>query len=245
MQTEFGMSRLAVRLGGALFGAAFFAADAAAASTHGGWLPALGTLALGGLLGSLFGGSGFGAAFIVTLLVVISVLALRVFAKPRQEPAVPLQLAGVGAETVAAPPPSQSAGFIPTGTLAGTTQVPAGFDVAGFLRSAKLSFVKLQVANELGRLDEMREFTTAEMYQALGADKSARGGVGQRDVVALKADLLEVGTEGGRQLAKVRFSGMAREAPGAAPAGFVEVWNLAKRVDGTSGWLLARIQQMH
>jgi predicted lipid-binding transport protein (Tim44 family) len=245
MKIEFGMSRFAVGLGGALFGAAFFAAEAAAASTHGGWLPALGTLALGGLLGSLFGGSGFGAAFIVTLLVVVSVLALRMFAKPRQEPAVPLQLAGLGAETVAAPPPSQSAGFTAPQALAGATQVPAGFDVAGFLRSAKLNFVKLQVANELGRLDELREFTTAEMYQALGADNGARGGARQRDVVALKADLLEVSTEGDRHLASVRFSGMAREAPGAAPAGFAEVWNLTKPVDGASGWMLARIQQMH
>ena len=245
MQIEFGMSRLAVAIAGALFGAAFFAADAGAASAHGGWLPALGTLALGGLLGSLFGGSGFGAAFIVTLLVVVSVLALRMFAKPRQEQAVPLQFAGLGAETVAAPPPSQSAGFIAPEAQAGTTQVPAGFDVAGFLRSAKLNFVKLQAANELGRLDEMREFVTTDMYHALTADKGARGGVRQRDVVALKADLLEVGTEGGRELARVRFSGMAREAPGAAPAGFVEVWNLAKPLDGASGWLLAGIQQMH
>jgi len=242
---EFGISRLLVGVAGALFGAALFAADAAPASTHGGWLPALGELALGGLLGSLFGGSGFGAAFILTLLVVVSVLALRVFAKPRLEPAVPLQFAGLGAETVAAPPPSQSAGFIAPAAQPGTTQAPAGFDVAGFVRAAKLTFVKLQVASELGRLDDVREFTTAEMYDALRANKGARGGAGRSDVVALNADLLEVGTEGDRQLASVRLSGMAREAPGAAPVGFVEVWNLAKPVDGTSGWLLAGIQQMH
>ena len=32
---------------------------------------------------------------------------------------------------------------------------------------------------------------------------------------------------------------------GAAPAGFEEIWNLVKPVDGSSGWQLAGIQQMH
>jgi predicted lipid-binding transport protein (Tim44 family) len=43
----------------------------------------------------------------------------------------------------------------------------------------------------------------------------------------------------------VRFSGLVRETPGAAPASFEEVWNLMKPADGSSGWLLAGIQQMH
>ena len=47
MQMEFGTSRWVIGAAGALLGAALFAADAAAASTHGGWLPTLGTLALG------------------------------------------------------------------------------------------------------------------------------------------------------------------------------------------------------
>jgi predicted lipid-binding transport protein (Tim44 family) len=43
----------------------------------------------------------------------------------------------------------------------------------------------------------------------------------------------------------VRFSGTVRETPQAAPEGFEEVWNLVKPADGSSGWLLAGIQQMH
>ena len=232
------MGRLLFGLSGALFGAALYAAPAAA---HGGWLPTLAALALGGLLGSLFGGSGFGAAFLVTLLVVVSAVALRVLGKPRRELAATPRFAGLGAETVAAPPPSQAAGFVAPPPQPGATQAPAGFDPAGFLRSAKLNFVKLQAAHDLGRLDQVREFTTAEMYDRLKAGRSAR----QTDVVALNADLLEVGTEGERQLASVRFSGMARAAPGAAPVGFVEVWNLAKPAGGATSWLLAGIQQMH
>jgi predicted lipid-binding transport protein (Tim44 family) len=43
----------------------------------------------------------------------------------------------------------------------------------------------------------------------------------------------------------VRFSGLVRETPGAEAASFEEVWNLVKPGDGSSGWLLAGIQQMH
>jgi predicted lipid-binding transport protein (Tim44 family) len=238
---EFGMGRWLVGFAGMLFGAALFAANAAPATAHGGWLPTLGTFALGGLLGSLFGGSGFGAAFILTIVAVLAVVALRVFGKPKQELAVAPQFSGLGAETVAAPPPSQAAGFVAPAAQPDTARAPAGFDVAGFLRTAKINFVKLQVANDLGRLEAVREFTTAEMYDAL----KVNGGARQADVVALNADLLEVDTEGDPHMASVRFSGMARAAPGAAPVGFVEVWSLAKPAKGPSGWLLAGIQHMH
>jgi predicted lipid-binding transport protein (Tim44 family) len=240
-QREFDMGRLLVGASGALFGAALFAADAAPAAGHGGWLPTLGALAFGGLLGSFFGGSGFGAAFILTLLALVAVTALRLFAKPRQEPAAAPQFAGLGAETVSAPPPSQAAGFVAPAPPPGAARMPAGFDAAEFLRNAKLNFVKLHAARDLGRLDQVREFTTAEMYDELEADRGAQ----QPDVVALNAELLEVVVEAGRQLASVRFSGMARAAPGAEAVGFVQVWNLAKPADGASGWLLAGIQQMH
>jgi predicted lipid-binding transport protein (Tim44 family) len=43
----------------------------------------------------------------------------------------------------------------------------------------------------------------------------------------------------------VRFTGQVREAPGAQAVPFAEMWNLAKPADGSSGWLLAGIQQMH
>jgi predicted lipid-binding transport protein (Tim44 family) len=82
------------------------------------------------------------------------------------------------------------------------------------------------------------------MYAVLSEELRSRGAQ-QTDVVTLNADLLEVATEGERHWASVRFSGLVSEAPGAAPASFEEVWNLSKPVDGSSGWQLAGIQQMH
>jgi len=84
------------------------------------------------------------------------------------------------------------------------------------------------------------------MFDALRKDVLDRSSHGQdTDVMSLNADLLEVATEQDAHWASVRFSGMVREARGAEPVGFEEVWNLVKPADGSSGWLLAGIQQMH
>jgi predicted lipid-binding transport protein (Tim44 family) len=216
------------------------------------WMPMLGGLALGGLLGSMFGSNGIlGAILLFALLAFGVMLVLRLMAAKRGEQPRPMQLAGLGNETVAAPPPSQSAGFDAQQSprQAATTtaaNVPAGFDVAGFLRGAKLNYMKMQLANDTGNLDELREFTTPELFEELARDVNERGGAKQQtDVMALNADLLEVATEGDKHWASIRFSGSVRETPGSLPEGFEEVWNLAKPVDGSSGWLLAGIQQMH
>jgi predicted lipid-binding transport protein (Tim44 family) len=41
----------------------------------------------------------------------------------------------------------------------------------------------------------------------------------------------------------VRYTGVVREDGEANPKPIDEVWNLTKPVDGSSGWLLAGIQQ--
>ena len=216
-------------------------AQAVPASPTSRWLPLLGGLALGGMLGALFGGGGLGALVLLAVLAAVVVAALRLFAA--RAPAQPIRLAGMPAETALAGP---GAGTLGAGVASAQPSIPAGFDTAGFLRSAKLNFVRLQLANDGGQLDEIREFTTQEMYETLRGDIVERGGGPQQtDVVSLDADLLELATEPGRHWASVRFSGTAREAPGTPAEGFEEVWNLVKPADGSTGWLLAGIQQMH
>ena len=199
----------------------------------------LGGLALGGLLGYLFGGSGLLGFLLLAALAVAIVLGVRALAARRAERPRPVQFADTGNETMAPPPPSQPAGVPATSA----SRVPAGFDTAGFLRAAKMNFIKLQLANDAARLDEIREFTTREMFEELRRDLP--GGAQQTDVLALNADLLEVASEKGEHWASVRFSGMVRETPDTEAVGFEEVWNLVKPADGSSGWLLAGIQQMH
>ena len=99
-----------------------------------------------------------------------------------------------------------------------------------------------KAANDAGRLEEIREFTTEELYEALKNDAHGRE---ETEVTGLDADLLELVTEGKEHWASVRFSGLVSETPGAAPGGFAEVWNLVKPVDGSRGWQLAGIKPMH
>jgi len=107
-----------------------------------------------------------------------------------------------------------------------------------------MNFLKLQAANDSGRIEDLREFTTDELFEELKKDLAGRGAQ-HTEIGALDAELLEIATEGGNAWASVRFSGSVREAPGAADEPFTEVWNLVKPADGSSGWLLAGIQQMH
>lgn len=200
------------------------------------WLPILGGLALGGMLGYLFGGSGLLGFLLLALLAIAAVVGVRALMRRRAEAPRPVQFAGMR-ETVNVTP-----GPVAGQSLTAKNAVPAGFDASGFLRAAKLNFLKLQAANDAGQLEEIREFTTDELYEAL---KSDLGGRSETEVAALEAELLELATEGKQHWASVRFSGTVRETPGATPEAFSEVWNLVKPADGSSGWLLAGIQQMH
>ena len=199
------------------------------------WFPMLGGLALGGLLGYLFAGNGLGGILLLALLAFGAVLLFRTLARRRAETPQRMEYAGTGGTTVVAPPPAQASGV-----------AAQGFDAAAFLRGAKMNFVKLQAANDLGKLEEIREFTTDELFEALERDVVERRGEGQQtDVESLEAELVDLATEGERHWASVRFSGRVRESRGAPSVGFAEVWNLVKPADGSSGWLLAGIQQMH
>ncbi|SDQ27602.1 Predicted lipid-binding transport protein, Tim44 family [Paraburkholderia fungorum] len=123
--------------------------------------------------------------------------------------------------------------------------VPAGFDSEAFLRNAKVYFVRLQAAWDVGNVEDIREFTTPEMFAEVRVDLASRGSESnQTDVVQLNAELLGVEERATEYFASVRFSGLIREAPGAAAEPFVEVWNLSKANRAGEGWLLAGIQQV-
>jgi predicted lipid-binding transport protein (Tim44 family) len=204
------------------------------------WMPMLGGLALGGLLGYLFAGNGLVGILLLVLLAVGVVLLVRSLARRGAPAAQRMQYAGMRAEPVLVP---NSHG---TSMQPAASSLPAGFDTAAFLRGAKMNFVKLQLANDQGRLEEIREFTTDELFAQLERDVAERRGEGQQtDVEALEAELVDLASEGERHWASVRFSGRVREARGTGPVDFAEVWNLVKPADGSSGWLLAGIQQMH
>jgi predicted lipid-binding transport protein (Tim44 family) len=193
-------------------------------------------------------GEGFSSIIMMLLIGVAVFFVVRMFMNrrasqaPSASSAEPLQYAGAGAV------PARQTNFetlAPAGTsTAPASNIPTGFDVEGFVRQAKLNFVRLQAANDAGNMDDIRAFTTPEMFAEIQLEYQERGkAVQQTDVVQLDAGLLDVSTEGNRQVASVRFSGSIRETAAAAPEVFDEVWHLVRPADASSGWVIAGIQQ--
>jgi predicted lipid-binding transport protein (Tim44 family) len=127
-----------------------------------------------------------------------------------------------------------------------SSHVPADFDTDSFVRSAKVCFVRLQAAYDAGNSNDLREFTSPEMFAELKLEIDARNGASnQTDVVTLDASLLGVESGVTEQIASVRFSGMIREEAGSQAQPFDEVWNFARPVNSQGGWVLAGIQQLN
>jgi predicted lipid-binding transport protein (Tim44 family) len=142
--------------------------------------------------------------------------------------------------TAAAPTGFQPAASAAAGTS--TSAVPAGFDAAGFERIAKMIFIRLQAANDEANLDDLRKFTTPELFASLRLDLQDRGTVKQQtDVMQLDAQIVDTAQEQGQWVVSVRFSGLIREEVGAGAESFTELWHLVKPLDDSREWAIAGI----
>jgi predicted lipid-binding transport protein (Tim44 family) len=124
------------------------------------------------------------------------------------------------------------------------SRIPADFDAAAFARNAKVNFIRLQAANDAGDLDDIRQFTTPEMYAELKLELAERGSSTQKsDVVSIHAEVIEVDEGADSYVVSVRFTGVIRDGAGEPDESFDEVWHLTKSRQGGGGWLLSGIQQ--
>ena len=239
-------------------------AAAPAAQPKRSWMGPLAGLAAGlGLaaLASHFGfGEGLANMMMIGLLVMAVVMVIGFFmrkkaAAAQQAGAGGLQYAGAGADYGRNAPSKPD--FLPSGTavpgMAATAataatngnSIPADFDVEGFARNAKVNFIRLQAANDAGNLDDIREFTTPEMFAEIKMGMGERGAAKQEtDVVQLNAEVLDVAEEASRYVVSVRFHGLIREEKAGPTEPFDEIWNMTKPTDGSRGWTLAGIQQV-
>jgi predicted lipid-binding transport protein (Tim44 family) len=232
------------------------------------WLGPIAGLAAGLGIAALLSHFGLGEAFagmmanviIIALIAMVVIWLIRRFMGRKRDTAQPayagtspsLNSGGTGytQEPRYSAPPTGSylepqGNPLNTPTINAVPVVPAGFDSEAFLRNAKVYFVRLQAAWDVGNIDDIREFTTPEMFAEVRVDLASRGAESnQTDVVQLNAELLGVEERASEYFASVRFSGLIREAPGAAAEPFVEVWNLSKANRDGEGWLLAGIQQV-
>lgn len=228
--------------------------QAAPASPKRNWLGPIAGLAAGLGLAALFSHFGMGeglANFMMIALLAVAAFALIGFIMRRMKPAAPrAQYAGGPAQ------PMQYQAQQPYGSTssgneapafqnaAQPTQFPAGFDHEAFVRVAKLNFVRLQAAYDSADLDDIREFTSPEMFAEIKLQLAERrGAANHTDVVQLDAEVVDYAQEGRRDVASVRFHGLIREAADASAERFDETWHLARHNDGRAGWVVAGIQQ--
>jgi len=226
-------------------------------SRFGGLLAGLG---LGALLGSLFAGGlgGLGGLLAMLLVAGLAFVAWRALAARRTPaPTAPLEFAGAGASAAGAtgsgpdgparPALNIGAGVAPA-TAAPKTEPVAipGFEAEPFLRVAKTSFIRLQAANDAKDLDDIRDFTTPEMFAEISMQIRERGDAAQKtEVVSVNASLVEAVIEGDYAVVSVRFTGLIREEKDANPEPFDEIWHVRQdQRDRKATWLLAGIQQV-
>lgn len=235
------------------------AAPAAVAQPKRSWMGPLAGLAAGLGLAALASHFGFGQELASMMMIGLAIMAVLVVVglimrkragaqQPLTAGVAGMQYAGVGMDR----PGSSQTSYDVTmpgstiGTQRGATNtIPADFDVAGFERNAKLQFLRLQTANDAGNLDDIREFTTPEMFAEIKLDMAERGLATQEtEVVKVEAKVIEVLEEGALYVVSVRFNGLMRGSTGAVPESFDETWHLVKAREGMGGWLLSGIQQM-
>jgi predicted lipid-binding transport protein (Tim44 family) len=221
------------------------------------WMGPLAGLAAGIGLAALASHFGFGeelASALAIGLLVLAIFAVIGFVMRRRAASGHSAIGDMGAVRYATNPSGPIANnrpyesYIPAGAdtapVGAARNIPPGFDVAAFVRNAKVNFIRLQTANDAGNLDDIREFTTPEMFAEIRMNIAERGNVTQQtDVVRVDADILDVTEEGDRYIASVRFQGLIREDKEGTAEPIDEIWHLVKPRNGASGWVLAGIQQ--
>lgn len=210
------------------------------AGTTNKWLGPLAGLAAGGLLASLFMGHGVGGGILSWLLVFGGVMFLvSLFRNKIPAAARPAQYNGFG--NVAQNPFSQ---FTTENSQASAVpSYPLGFDAEGFSREAKVQFIRLQAAYDTKNLNDLREFTTPEVFAEIQLQLHERGdATNQTEVVSVNTELLDVSPVSQGLVASVIFSGLIRENPNESPTQFNETWHFQKD-NLRPVWLVAGIQQ--
>jgi len=230
------------------------------------WMGPLAGLAAGLGLAALMSHFGMGAEFgnliTMVLLGLLAFIAIRFVMSRMRGSSTPramaasngMQFAGGGTSwspgsTGAAPVETPTAAAAPLpepAAFSASPLVPVGFDQAGFERIAKMIFIRLQAANDSADLNDLRQFTTPEMFAAIKLDLQDRSGAAQHtDVVRVDSEVVDFSDEAEQQIVSVRFHGLISEAVGASAEAFNEIWHLVKPRDGSREWAIAGIQQTH
>lgn len=121
-----------------------------------------------------------------------------------------------------------------------TSQNTPNFNTDEFLRNAKVQFLRMQTAYDQKNLQDIRTFTTPEVFGEIQLQLNERGNAENiTEVPLLNAELAQI--DSNNEVASVRFHGMIKENVGEDAALFNETWHFQRA--GSGQWLVAGIQQ--
>lgn len=251
--------------------AAAGATSAAAAAGKRSWLGPIAGIAAGLGIAALMSHLGLGEAFgnflTMALLAIVAIIAIRWlmgrFRQPAAGRSAGPQLAGAGAplnepawrddraapmqrQAMAEPAAAAFSAAPVAAQPASVAQSLPAFDSAAFERVAKMIFVRLQAANDAADVEDLRKFTTPELFASLRLDLQDRGAAAQQtDVVQLAAEVVEATQEADQHIVSVRFHGLIREEIGGTAEPFEEIWHLVRPADGQREWAIAGISPVN
>ncbi|ABM26551.1 import inner membrane translocase, subunit Tim44 [Shewanella sp. W3-18-1] len=224
----------------------------------------LGGLLAGGLLAALFMGEGFeniqfmdiliiGLLAFVLFKIVRTVMASKAGAQPR--PAY----AGAGQ-----PNPNfqrqqaEQTGFASNATNNANSgshgfaqaasdvpfNLPAGFDLPGFLEGARSHYKTLQLAWNENDLSKIQEYVSIELFNELSNQRRELVGDQHTEVMFLDAELVRATHTANLAEVSVKFSGRYRDTVEGVEEDIKEVWHLERNVaQANSPWLIVGIEQ--
>lgn len=209
------------------------------------WMGPLAGLAAGGLLASLFMNHGIGSAMLSWLLVGGLLFVLITLFRNKMQPK-PQYKNNFAREAAAQFMDNNSRSY-----SSAINNYPVGFDAQSFLRDAKVQFIRLQAAYDQKNLNDIREFTSPEVFAEIQLQLQERGDAENKtDVISLEAELLDANTESQlvqntemqAMTASVRFKGMIQEDRNQPAQTVNEIWHFKREV-ASLRWIVAGVQQ--
>ncbi|PTA48364.1 preprotein translocase subunit Tim44 [Shewanella morhuae] len=217
----------------------------------------LGGLLAGGLLAALFMGGGFENIQIMDILImalvafvlfkiVRTVMASKAGAQQRPayagasqpSPNMPREAAEqTGAANSGGNGFGQAASDVPF-------DLPAGFDLPGFLEGARSHYKTLQLAWNENDLSKIQEYVSIDLYNELNSQRRELTGDQHTEVMFLDAELVRATHNANLAEVSVKFSGRYRDTVEGVEEEIKEVWHLERNVtQANSPWLIVGIEQ--
>lgn len=210
----------------------------------------MGGLLMGGLIGSLLfgGGHGFGGPGLLDMLLIggglfllFRFLRARRIATASPSPAGPISFdrgPAQGWENVGYSPSQAPVDVVPQA-------YPEGFDEAEFMKGANLMYTRLQESWDIRDLEDIRQFTTPEVFSEIAAQIQEDPNPGKTELLLINHRLIEVREVENQIIATVLFDVMIREQGDLVAKQVRELWHFSRAAGKPdSFWTLEGIQQV-